>query len=160
MRKFMEGLVQEFREAPPSMDPAMPAALFGDWRDAGVYQSYGRVLAASGLVAIPYSKRYARGPTGTANGAEDSRDLIAYVREHAPELHVDKERIALWTFSAGGLEVDLGELSGNRVDAVGADGAGFQAVGIGDFILMNAPKVPARNSGGAGIKKGNVASTP
>ena len=26
--------------------------------------------------------------------------------------------------------------------------------GIGDFILMNAPKVPARNSGGAGMKKG------
>src|SRR5206468_6241150 len=74
-----------------------------DWRDAGVYQSYGRVLAASGLVAIPYSKRYARGPTGTANGTEDTRDLIAYVREHAPELHVDKERIALWAFSAGGL---------------------------------------------------------
>jgi acetyl esterase/lipase len=74
-----------------------------DWRDAGVYQSYGRLLAASGLVAIPYTKRYARGPVGTANGAEDTRDLLAYVREHAGELHADKDRIALWAFSAGGL---------------------------------------------------------
>lgn len=74
-----------------------------DWRDAGVYQTYGRLLAASGLVAIPYSKRYARGPAGTANGADDTRDLLAYIREHASELHVDKERVALWSFSAGGL---------------------------------------------------------
>jgi hypothetical protein len=32
--------------------------------------------------------------------------------------------------------------------------------GIGDFIFMNAPKVPARKSGGAGMKKGSVALTP
>lgn len=74
-----------------------------DFRDAGVYQSYGRLLAASGFVVISYSKRYARGPAGTNNGAEDTRDLIAYLREHAAELHMDKERIALWAFSAGGL---------------------------------------------------------
>ena len=74
-----------------------------DFRDAGVYQTYGRLLAASGFVGIPYSKRYARGPAGTANGAEDTRDLIVYVREHATELHADKERIAVWAFSAGGL---------------------------------------------------------
>src|SRR5262249_53274731 len=30
-----------------------------DWRDAGVYQSYGRLIAASGMVALPYTKRYA-----------------------------------------------------------------------------------------------------
>jgi len=74
-----------------------------DWRDAGVYQSYGRLLAASGFVAIPYAKRYARGPAGTANGAEDTRDLLAYVREHAAELRADKDHIAVWAFSAGGL---------------------------------------------------------
>jgi len=74
-----------------------------DFRDAGVYQSYGRLLAASGFVAISYSKRYARGPAGTTNGAEDTRDLIVYLREHAAELHLDKERIGLWAFSAGGL---------------------------------------------------------
>src|SRR5262249_46785723 len=74
-----------------------------DFRDAGVYQSYGRILAASGLAAIPYTKRYSRGPAGTTNGAEDTRDLVSYVREHAADLKIDKDRIALWAFSAGGL---------------------------------------------------------
>ena len=70
-----------------------------DWRDAGVYQSYGRILAASGFVAVAFSKRYA---LGTTHGMEDTRDLVAYLREHAAELHVDKDRFAYWAFSAGG----------------------------------------------------------
>lgn len=74
-----------------------------DWRDAGIYQAYGRILAASGLIAIPYTKRYARGLAGTMNGAEDTRDLIAYLREHSAGFHVDKDRVAVWAFSAGGL---------------------------------------------------------
>jgi acetyl esterase/lipase len=74
-----------------------------DFRDAGVYQSYGRVLGASGFVAITYSKRYARGPEGTSKGAEDTRDMIAYVREHSEALRIDKDSMALWAFSAGGL---------------------------------------------------------
>ena len=70
-----------------------------DWRDAGVYQSYGRILAASGFVAVAFSKRYAR---GTTHGMEDTRDLVAYLREHAADLHVDQDRFAYWAFSAGG----------------------------------------------------------
>ena len=70
-----------------------------DWRDAGVYQSYGRILAASGFVAVAFSKRYAR---GTTHGMEDTRDLVAYLREHAADLHIDKDRFAYWAFSAGG----------------------------------------------------------
>jgi acetyl esterase/lipase len=74
-----------------------------DWRDAGVYKSYGRILAASGFAGISFSKRYARGPEGALHGMEDLRDLVAYVREHAGELSVDKDRLAFWGFSAGGL---------------------------------------------------------
>lgn len=70
-----------------------------DFRDAGVYQSYGRILAASGFVAVAFSKRYAR---GTTHGIEDTRDLVAYLREHALELQIDKDRFAYWAFSAGG----------------------------------------------------------
>jgi len=44
-----------------------------DWRDAGVYRSYGRILAASGFAGIVFNKRYARGPEGTLNGIEDLR---------------------------------------------------------------------------------------
>jgi acetyl esterase/lipase len=74
-----------------------------DWRDAGVYKSYGSILAASGFAGISFSKRYARGPEGTLRGIEDPRDLIGYVRGHAAKLSVDKDRLAFWGFSAGGL---------------------------------------------------------
>lgn len=74
-----------------------------DWRDAGVYISYGKLLAASGFVGVPFSKRYQRGPEGVANGASDLAGLTAYLREHAAELNVDPERMAVWAFSAGGM---------------------------------------------------------
>ncbi len=74
-----------------------------DWRDAGVYKSYGRLLAASGFVGINFNKRYARGPEGTLNGIEDLKDLVGYLRQHDTDLSVDKDRLAFWGFSAGGL---------------------------------------------------------
>ena len=74
-----------------------------DWRNAGVYQSYGRIIAASGLVGIAFSKRYARGPQGTLNGIEDLNGLVGYLHQHADEVFVDKDRLAFWGFSAGGL---------------------------------------------------------
>ena len=73
-----------------------------DFRDAGVYLSYGRVLAASGFVAITFNKRYQRGPDGTSHGLEDFNDMVRYVRDHASEFHVDANRMAFWAFSAGG----------------------------------------------------------
>lgn len=74
-----------------------------DWRDAGVYKSYGRLLAASGFVGINFNKRYGRGPEGTLNGIEDLKDLVGYVRQHDVDLSVDKNRLAFLGFSAGGL---------------------------------------------------------
>ena len=73
-----------------------------DWRKAGVYTSYGRLLAASGFVALPFTKRYARGYETTMNGEEDTLDLVKYVRAHNAELNVDPDRIAVWVFSGGG----------------------------------------------------------
>ena len=73
-----------------------------DWRNAGVYKSYGRILAASGFAGITFNKRYARGPAGTLNGIADLRDLVGYLRQHAVELSLDKDHLAFWGFSAGG----------------------------------------------------------
>ncbi len=72
-----------------------------DWRDAAVYNSYGRILAASGFVAIAFTKRYAPGLSAEL-GIADTRDLAAHLREHASDLHIDKDRFAYWAFSAGG----------------------------------------------------------
>jgi acetyl esterase/lipase len=74
-----------------------------DFRDAGVYLSYGRVLAASGFVAITFNKRYERGADGTSHGVEDFNDMIRYLRDHAAEVHIDVNRTAFWAFSAGGM---------------------------------------------------------
>jgi acetyl esterase/lipase len=73
-----------------------------DFRDADIYVSYGRMLAASGFVGISFNKRYERGPAGTLAGNEDVRDLVIYLRKHAAELSINKNRIAFWAFSAGG----------------------------------------------------------
>jgi acetyl esterase/lipase len=74
-----------------------------DFRDAGVYISYGKILAASGFVAVSCSKRYARGVEGAQNGIEDINAAFDYVRSHAKEFHADPSRHAFWAFSAGGL---------------------------------------------------------
>ena len=73
-----------------------------DWRDAGVYVSYGRILAALGFAGVTFSKRYRRGPEGSLEGLEDFNDMVRYVRSHASELHIDPDRVAFWAFSGGG----------------------------------------------------------
>jgi acetyl esterase/lipase len=78
-----------------------------DFRDAGVYNSYGRILAASGLIGVSFSKRYARGVEGARNGIEDTDAALAYFMRHAAEFHADPSRQAFWAFSAGGLVLSM-----------------------------------------------------
>ena len=68
-------------------------------KDAGIYTGYGRLLAASGLAAVTFNHRVAY---GLKEGAADARTAIAYVREHADELNIDGNRLALVAFAAGG----------------------------------------------------------
>ena len=70
-------------------------------RGSGQYTGWGRLTAASGLVGVTFNHRPSAGFT-TTDGVEDTRDAIAYVREHAAEFGVDPGRIAIWTCSAGG----------------------------------------------------------
>jgi acetyl esterase/lipase len=78
-----------------------------DWRDAGVYNSYGRILAASGMIGVSFSKRYARGVQGARNGIEDTDAAIAHLTRHPADFHVDSSRLAFWAFSAGGLVLSI-----------------------------------------------------
>lgn len=70
-------------------------------RTSGQYTGWGRLTAATGLVGVAFNHRPSAGFT-TNNGIEDTRDAITYIREHASELGIDAERIAVWTCSAGG----------------------------------------------------------
>jgi acetyl esterase/lipase len=67
----------------------------------GVFTSYGRLLAACGLVAVTFNHRF----LGTERLLEAAADVEAahdYLRGNAPALGVDAERLAFWAFSGGG----------------------------------------------------------
>jgi acetyl esterase/lipase/ketosteroid isomerase-like protein len=71
-------------------------------KDWGVYESWGRLVAASGMVGIIFTHRLGYPRTAILDGASDVADAIAYVRSHAGELGVDGDRLCLAAFSAGG----------------------------------------------------------
>jgi len=68
---------------------------------SGQYTGWGRLTAASGLIGVTFNHRPSAGFT-TLDGAEDTRDAIAYVRDHAADYGIDADRIAVWACSAGG----------------------------------------------------------
>jgi acetyl esterase/lipase len=83
-------------------------------KDWGVYVGWGRLVAASGLIGIPFQHRPMGDlhPTQLDAVVQDVTDAIAYVRTHAADLHVDPDRFCLWMGSAGavaGLRVGLAD---------------------------------------------------
>jgi acetyl esterase/lipase len=70
-------------------------------KNMGVFVSYGRLLAASGFVAVAFDHRFL-GPDRLSDAGSDVTDLVAYVRKNAVSLGVDPERLAIWGFSGGG----------------------------------------------------------
>lgn len=71
-------------------------------KDWGIYTSWGRLAAASGLVAVTFTHRLSAQRESLAVAASDVAAAIAYVRAHAAELGVDPDRICLAAYSAGG----------------------------------------------------------
>jgi acetyl esterase/lipase len=67
----------------------------------GVFTSYGRLLAASGLVAVTFNHRFLA-PERLLDAASDVEAAGSYVRSHAAELGADEQRLAFWAFSGGG----------------------------------------------------------
>jgi len=71
-------------------DLTMKTMIGSKLKEMGQYISWGRLTAASGLVAITYETRE---PT------VDIHELLAYVRQNASTLGVDKNRIGIWACS-------------------------------------------------------------
>jgi acetyl esterase/lipase len=67
----------------------------------GMFVSYGRILAASGMIGIAFDHRLLA-PDRLRDSAADLADLVRHVREHATTLGIDESRLALWAFSGGG----------------------------------------------------------
>lgn len=71
-------------------------------KEMGVYTSYGRLIAAQGLVAVTFTHQLGYPKTLIREGAADVEAAIAHVRSHAAELNVDPDRLCLAAYSAGG----------------------------------------------------------
>ncbi|HEX6183838.1 MAG TPA: alpha/beta hydrolase [Pyrinomonadaceae bacterium] len=80
----------------------IPPNLLTTPKDWGAYVSFGQLVAASGFVGVTFNHRFYTWDS-LADSQADLSDLIAYVREHAESLGVDRERIVLWSVSAGGI---------------------------------------------------------
>jgi acetyl esterase/lipase len=80
----------------------IPPNLLTTPKEWGAYVSFGQLVAASGLVGVTFNHRfYAWESLGDSQS--DLMDLIAYIREHAGALGIDRDRIVLWAVSAGGI---------------------------------------------------------
>jgi acetyl esterase/lipase len=96
--------------APPGKLGKRGAVLFihggvstkGQAKDWGIYQSWGRLAAASGLVGVTFTHRLGFPETQINEGAADVAAALAYVRANAATYGIDPDRICLAAFSAGG----------------------------------------------------------
>jgi acetyl esterase/lipase len=71
-------------------------------KDWGIYQSWGRLVAASGFIGITFNHRLGFPEPHLREAASDLDAIVRYVRANAPQLHADGDRICLAAFSAGG----------------------------------------------------------
>jgi dienelactone hydrolase len=70
-------------------------------KDWGFFTSYGRVLAASHLVAVTFNHRY-YGVPHLEQSSEDILDAICYIRDHSHMFNLDPQRLCPWIFSGSG----------------------------------------------------------
>ena len=93
----------------------LPAVIFihggarAEWtpKEWGIYTSWGRLIAASGFVGVTFTHRLEYPNRTLDTGARDVQAAINYVRSNADKYNVDKDRICLIAFSAGGPMLSL-----------------------------------------------------
>jgi acetyl esterase/lipase len=71
-------------------------------KDWGIYTSWGRLIAASDLIGVTFTHRLSAEKTSLEDAASDLAAAINYVRTNADSLNIDKDRICLAVYSAGG----------------------------------------------------------
>jgi acetyl esterase/lipase len=77
-------------------------------KDWGVYKSWGRLVAASGMIAVTFTHRLGYPKPLLAEAASDVTAAINFIRANADSLNIDKERLCLAAYSAGGPMLSLG----------------------------------------------------
>lgn len=83
---------------------ALPPNMITKPKEWGAYVSYGQLAAASGFVGVTFNHRfYGWDKKALAEAGSDVADAIAYIRNNADRLGIDKDHISLWALSAGSL---------------------------------------------------------
>jgi len=72
-------------------------------KDWGVYASWGKLAGAAGFVGVIFTHRLTGQKTSLQDAERDLAAAINYVRANADSLDVDKNRICLVAYSAGGV---------------------------------------------------------
>lgn len=86
---------------------ALPSNLRTKPKEWGAYVSYGQLVAATGFVGVTFNQRfYGWDKTSITNAQSDVADAIAYLRDNAARFGIDKDRICLWSLSAGSVLLD------------------------------------------------------
>lgn len=105
-----------------------------DPRDWGGYRDFGKLAAQRGFAAVIPTKRFPRGADGARLGSADTRALLDAIATLAPEV-IDRERLCIWAFSAGG----------STLSAVYAKGAPQVACVIGYYPALSLRPVGAKD---------------
>jgi hypothetical protein len=87
-------------------DPKFQKIIGCRFKDLGAYTSWGRLMAASGMVAATYSNR---------DPVMDAQSLLQYIRTNANQLGIDEHRIGLWACS-GNVPLALSILMNQGID--------------------------------------------
>jgi acetyl esterase/lipase len=77
-------------------------------KDWGFYTSWGRLVAASGMIGVTFTHRLGYPKPLLAEAASDVNAAINYIRANADSLNIDKDRLCLAAYSAGGPLLSLG----------------------------------------------------
>jgi acetyl esterase/lipase len=71
-------------------------------KDTGAYRSWGRLIAAQGMVAVTFTHRLRWPPSQVHESASDVRAAIEFVRASAAKFHAVPDRMCIAAYSAGG----------------------------------------------------------
>lgn len=89
-------------------DTRLPAVIlvhgeapFHGLKDLGQYDSLGRLIAASGMVAVAFNRRTLMMGATITDVINDINNLIAYLIQNADKLNINKDKFAIWSISAG-----------------------------------------------------------
>jgi acetyl esterase/lipase len=84
-----------------SVPPGAPA------KNMGVFKSWGRLAAVSGLIGVTFTHRLGYPKPMLADAASDVMAAINYVRTNADALNIDEDRLSMAAYSGGGPMLSL-----------------------------------------------------